>query len=103
MHVGAYGGQLRGLPAVQLPVGVPDPGNFTLDGLRQGIEALVPDDALRAELLGLVALAADADRLGQAELKARFVNGIASRLGQGRGLLLPAVHADGLLVITKSL
>ena len=103
MQVGAYGEQWRGLPAVQMPTGVPDPGNFTLEGLRQGIETLVPDLTLQAELLRLAALAAEADRRGQAEVKARFLNGIVSRLGQGRGLLLPAVYADGLLVIAKSL
>jgi prepilin-type N-terminal cleavage/methylation domain-containing protein len=103
MQIGAYGEAGALLPAVQLPTGISDPGAFTFEGLADGIAELVVDDAMRKELLRETRIARDAARRGHVELKARFLAGIVNRLSQGRGTSLPAVQADALIAIAKSL
>jgi prepilin-type N-terminal cleavage/methylation domain-containing protein len=102
-HVGAYGEDWRSLPAVQVPGGAADPGEFTFQGLIEGIQAVVPESPLRRELLRLARHAADADRRGHEDSKARLLETLVSRLSRGRGLLLPAVQADGLIAIAETL
>jgi len=103
MQIGAYGEQAAMLPAVQVPWGMGHPGNFTFEGLSDSIAELVPDPTMRAELLRLTRLAADAARRGQIDQKARLLGAIVDRLSEGRGFTLPAVQADGLITIAKSL
>jgi prepilin-type processing-associated H-X9-DG protein/prepilin-type N-terminal cleavage/methylation domain-containing protein len=103
MQAGAYDEGRTNLPAVQMPSRVAHPGNFTFEGLSDAIAELVTDDPMRKELLRLTRLAADASGRGHVEQKARFIAGIVSRLNRGRGFLLPAVHADALILIAKSL
>jgi prepilin-type N-terminal cleavage/methylation domain-containing protein len=103
MEIGAYGEQPSLLPAVQLPIGLTHPGAFTFTGLRKGVDEMVIDKALRKELLQLVKEATDAARQGQVALKESLLATIAARLEQGRGTALPAVQADGLIAIARTL
>jgi prepilin-type N-terminal cleavage/methylation domain-containing protein len=103
MQIGAYGEQGLLLPAVQLPVGLTHPGAFTFAGLRKGVDEMVIDKALRKELLQLVKEAAEAAKLGQVEVKERLLATIVARLQQGRATALPAVQADGLITIARTL
>ncbi len=103
MEIGAYGENGTNLPAVQVPGGLGHPGAFTFTGLRQGVSALVVDKRLRKELVALVKQATDAAKSGQNDLKEQLLATVAEKLGQGRGTALPAVQADGLIAIAKSL
>ncbi|WP_396625229.1 type II secretion system protein [Luteitalea sp.] len=103
MQIGAYGENVRLLPAVQLPFGLAHPGAFTFTGLRQGINTMVVDGPLRKELLALVKDAAAAAKAGQTTLKESLLATVVARLEQGRGTALPAVQADGLIAIARTL
>ena len=99
---GAYGEKWQLLPGIAVPT-TGHPGLVTFAGLTSSIEALVPDPRLRLELLGLAAAAADAARRGDVDTKTRYLLVLASRATQGRGLLLPAVRADAIIAIARSL
>jgi prepilin-type N-terminal cleavage/methylation domain-containing protein len=103
MQIGAYGENGLLLPAVQLPLGLTHPGAFTFNGLKKGISQMVVDKALRRELLQLVSEATQANKYGQTELKERLLATAVARLEQGRGTALPAVQADGLIAIARTL
>ncbi len=103
MQFGAYGEQSALLPAVQMPYGLAHPGAFTFRGLSEGIEEVVVDKALRKELQALVKNAAAAARTGQIQLKESLLGTLIARLQRGRATALPAVQADGLIAIARSL
>lgn len=103
MQVGAYGEPWLLLPAVPVPAGLAHPGNFTFEGLSDSIEELVTDEAMKKDLLRLTRQASEAARRGDADRQARFVAGIVNRISQGRGTSLPAVQADALILMARSL
>jgi prepilin-type N-terminal cleavage/methylation domain-containing protein len=103
MQIGAYGENSALLPAVQMPFGLTHPGGFTFTGLRKGVSEMVIQKSLRKELLQLVEDAADASKQGQHALKESLLSTVVSRLQQGRGTALPAVQADGLIAIARTL
>ena len=103
MQIRAYGENSALLPAVQLPFGLTHPGAFTFAGLKKGVGDLVIEASLRKELLQLVADAAEASKQGQNALKESLLATVVTRLQQGRGTALPAVQADGLIAIARTL
>ena len=103
MQIGAYGENVLLLPAVQLPYGLAHPGAFTFNGLKQGVNSMVVDSRLRKDLLALVKEATAAAKAGQVQVKEQLLATVVARLEQGRGTALPAVQADGLIAIAKSL
>lgn len=76
---------------------------YTFRGLSDDIGEMVVDKALRKELQALVKDAAAAARASQIELKDTLLATLIARLQRGRATALPAVQADGLITIAKSL
>jgi prepilin-type N-terminal cleavage/methylation domain-containing protein len=103
MQIGAYGENGLLLPAVQLPLGLTHPGAFTFGGLRRGISEMVVNRSLRSELLRLVDEAAEASKAGQQALKESLLATVVTRLQGGRATALPAVQADALILIARTL
>jgi prepilin-type processing-associated H-X9-DG protein len=104
LRLGAYGEDWMGMDgvAVSLPAVSPKP-LFSFPVLRSLTSELVPEGQLRQSLLVDLKLAEDAAMKGKTKQKQRAVADFVMALEQTAGTGLPAVQAQALIQIVKSL
>lgn len=104
MQLGANNEQWQQLPGV--PVGEakpPYPGLFSFDDLADLTTDYVSDPGLQKELVRYLRQAGQAARQGHEAQKEKWMSEYAAVLQKVRGRSLPAVQADALLFIGRSL
>lgn len=99
MHLGANGENWRLLPAVQVAA-EPTLAVFNLDDLSRLTRLYVLDDQQEERLIGYLTLARAAD---ESQLRMMWLGKYIGALERMRGTALPAVQAETLLQIARSL
>ena len=104
MQLGARGEDWMTIPGTTLPelASIP-PVIFNWSDLAALTQAYVSDPELERELLGLVRQAQQAEQLGEPQQKEQALQRFFALVDRSRGTRLPAVQADVLLQIGRSL
>jgi hypothetical protein len=103
MQLGAYNEAWMELAGVPLPGTPVHPGNFTFEALGSLTAEYISDPTLEAGLADLVQRAKAAADAGDVDTKERLLARYAAILDRLRGVAVPAVQTDALVVIAKSL
>jgi prepilin-type processing-associated H-X9-DG protein len=104
MQVGAYNEDWMKLPAsVPLPDQAAHPGTFTYDALGRLTRDTVSDPPVEQYLLYVLTQAEQAEDAGDLPRKEAWLAHFAEIMQKVRGVYLPAVQADALGAIAKSL
>jgi len=104
MQLGAYNEDWMKLPSdVMLPASPAHSGVFSFHALEKLTAEYVLDPRLQRELLRMLRQAEHAAGQGHPEQKERWLADFVGVLQKVRGTALPAVQADALTVIAKSL
>jgi prepilin-type N-terminal cleavage/methylation domain-containing protein/prepilin-type processing-associated H-X9-DG protein len=103
MELGAYGENWMQLPGIPLGGSLADAGVFNFDSLARLTADFVDDPGLQSELLRILRQAQQAAAQGHERQKERWLAEYAAVLQKVRAISLPAVQADALAVIAKSL
>ena len=104
MQVGAYNEDWMNLKAfVALPDPAAHPGTFTYDALGRLVREYLIDPTVEQYLLGVLTQAEQAEDAGDLPRKEAWLTHFAEIMQKVRGTYLPAVQADAMGAIAKSL
>jgi len=103
LELGVYGENWRELPGSMMPAQPADVGAFSFEALRGLTRDFVSDRKLRRRLLLMLGHAERAADNGHAQAKERWLAAFAGLLDEQRAVGLPAVQADALILIARSL
>ena len=104
MQVGAYNEDWMNLKAfVALPDPIGDPGPFTYDSLAGLVRDYFSDPSVEQYLVNALTQAEQAEEAGDLPRKEAWLTHFAEIMQKVRGSYLPAVQADAMAAIAKSL
>ncbi len=104
MQVGAYNEDWTNLKAfVALPDPIGDPGPFTYEALAGLVRDYVSDPSVEQYLINALTQAEQAEERGDLPRKDAWLTHFAELMQKVRGSFLPAVQADAMAAIAKSL
>jgi len=103
LELGVNGENWMQLPGVSLGSPATAPGVFSFAALARLTEDYVADAKLQADLLRMLRQAEQAAGQGHPAQKERWLAEYVDSLQKARGMLLPAVQTDALILIARAL